>query len=82
MNHADQDPVGRAALVAALVNIAIRVLSGRVMILVMLTIDAAAFGYAMVTESWMRLAGAVILAAVAWATVHLKLPDKESDDGT
>jgi hypothetical protein len=82
MNNADTDPVGRAAHLAALVTIAIRVLSARTMTMLMLAIDAVAFGFAIYSESWIRLAGATVLAAVAWGTVNVKMPTKEDDHGT
>jgi hypothetical protein len=58
---------------AAIVNIGLRVLSMRVLIILALVLDAALFSWAMYVGGWDRLAIAAAFAVLAWFTVHLRL---------
>lgn len=74
MNLNDTPQAEALDRMVGLVNIALHVLSMRLLLYVTLALDAAAFGFALATESWPRLVIASVFAAVAWATINLKPP--------
>lgn len=57
---------------AALINVALRVISVRVLIILALLLNAGLFSWAMYVGGWDRLAIAATFAVVTWATVHLR----------
>lgn len=65
-------------LQVAILSIAMRALSTRVMTLIALFLDAGIFSWAMLNDSWPRLAGAGLFAIATWCLVHLHPSSKES----
>jgi hypothetical protein len=59
-----------------LVNLGMRVLSHRVMTVVGLLLNAGITGWAISSESWVRLAGAALFAVTSWCVINLQ--SKES----
>lgn len=57
---------------AAVLNIALRILSLRALIILGLVLDAAMFGWAMWAGGYDRLAIAGTFAVAAWTLVHLR----------
>ncbi len=74
LTDSSQDAVSRTEHLAAMVNIALRVLSHRALTIVTLLLNAGVVGWAMYAESWQRLAGAALFAVTSWCTVNLKPP--------
>lgn len=74
MNHDDTAHAARVDQIAALVQIALQALSMRLVTILVLLLDAGAFGWAMNEGGGTHLACAVAFAVVAWGTVHLKAP--------
>jgi hypothetical protein len=78
MNTSDGQQAQRTELMVALVNIALRTLSVRSIMVLALLLNTGVFSWAMYSESWVRLAGAALFAVTSWCTVNLK-PPKEND---
>ena len=73
----DMEPAARTAQLALMMNLALRILSQRVLTVVTLLLNAGVCSWAMYSESWPRLAGALLFAVAAWCTVNLKPPKGE-----
>lgn len=67
----------RQQLTAALINIGLNALSQRLVTILALLLDTGIFAWAISTESWVRLAGAVAFSVAAWCVIHLH-PQGES----
>ena len=74
MNNSEARHVQSADNLAQLVNIALKILSQRVMTVMSLLLNAGVCSWAMYTESWLRLAVAAVFAVASWCTLHLKPP--------
>jgi hypothetical protein len=62
----------RLSQLAGLVNLGIRVLSSQALTILALLLDAGLFGWALETESWIRVAGATLFAVAAWCLIYLR----------
>lgn len=71
MNN-DAHSAARTEQMVALVNIALSVLSQRALTVIVLLLNAGVCSWAMYSESWPRLAGALLFAVTSWCTVNLK----------
>lgn len=78
MNTNDVQQAARAEQMALLVSIALKVLSQRALTIIVLLLNAGVCSWAMYSESWPRLAGALLFAVTSWCTVNLK-PSKGDD---
>ena len=78
MNQDDQKHAARTEKLALMVGIAMQILSHRTMTILTLLLNAAVCSWAMYTESWPRLAGALLFAVASWCTVNLKPPKGDS----
>ena len=78
MNSNDMKTVEQTAQTVLMINLALRILSHRAMTIITLLLNAAVCSWAMYTESWPRLAGALLFAVASWCTVNLK--PKGADD--
>ena len=77
MNRLDTDSASRTEQTVLLVGIALRVLSQRTLTIITLLLNAGVVSWAMYSESWPRLAGALLFAVASWCTVNLKPPKGE-----
>jgi hypothetical protein len=57
---------------AALVNMGLRVLSLQMLTLLGVLLTAGIFGWAVYTESMIRIAGAAIFAVAIWCLIYLR----------
>lgn len=67
----------RQQMTAALIDIGLRALSQRVVTILTLLLDTGIFAWAISTESWIRLAGAVAFSIATWCVVHFRPQGKE-----
>jgi hypothetical protein len=74
MNLNDANQAAKTEQVMLIVNIALRVLSHRALAVFTLVLNAGVCSWAMYSESWVRLAGALLFAVTSWCTVNLKPP--------
>lgn len=68
----DMQEAQRIETMMVVINIAMRILSSRVITVISLLLNAAVVSWAMYSESWVRLAGAAIFCVASWCTVNLK----------
>jgi len=67
----------RLRMTATVVATGLQLLSQRALTVLALLLDAGIFGWAMQTESWVRLAGAAAFGVASWCVIHLR-PKGES----
>lgn len=72
MNQQDLPAVSKAEQTAMLVSIALRLVSQRLVTVLVLLLNTGIFGWAMFTESWPRIAAAAIFAVASWCLVYLR----------
>jgi hypothetical protein len=86
MNHAEtvniEEQQQRLSLMSAIVTLSLRVLAERIILLLVLLLDAGIFAWAMRTESVTRLAGAVLFAVAAHCLIHWRPRAQESKNET
>lgn len=70
--EANQIQTERMQQLAALITIGLRALSTQALTVFALVLDAAIFGWAISTESPIRLGGAVLFAIAAWSLLYLR----------
>ena len=61
--------------VSVMIEIALRVLAQRSMTIIALLLNAGVVSWAMYSESWPRLAGALLFAVTSWCIINLKGAD-------
>lgn len=79
MNRNDMETAERTTQTALMLNLALRILSHRTMTIVTLLLNAGVCSWAMYSESWPRLVGALLFAVTSWCTVNLKHVKGEND---
>ena len=57
--------------VSVMIEIALRVLAQRSMTIIALLLNAGVVSWAMYSESWPRLAGALLFAVTSWCIINL-----------
>ena len=62
----------RAELIATLIDLGLKVISSRLIMIFTLLLDTGIFAWAMFADSWMRLASATIFAIASWCIVYLR----------
>lgn len=68
MNQSDSDQIRTQQIIA----LGLRALSTQALTVFALMLDAAIFGWAISTESLIRLGGAVLFAVAAWSLLYLR----------
>lgn len=81
MNNDDLKHVARTEQLAQLAEIAMRVVSLRLLMILSLLLNTGVICWAMYSDSWVRLAGALVFAVSSWCTINLKALLKGNDHG-
>jgi hypothetical protein len=84
MNEADTKHVAateaRLQMMGAIVELGIRLLSDKMLLVLAILLDSAIFAWAMYADSWPRIVGATLFAVASWCLIHLR-PSQEHKDG-
>ena len=77
MNLTDSTSAAKLEQMVAIMSIAVRVLSARLVTILSLALNTGVVIYAMVGDSWVRLAAAAVFGAASWCIVNLKPKEPE-----
>lgn len=77
MNLTDSNHAAKTEQMVLLMAIAMRVLGARAVTILSLLLNAGVVSWAMLSDSWVRLAGAAVFGAVSWCIVNLKPKEPE-----